>query len=62
LKIHDVLGREVLRLSQGERTAGSYRVLWDGADAAGEPLASGVYYYRLQAGDHTLTRSLLLLR
>ncbi len=62
LTIHDMLGQEVLRLSQGERVAGSYRVLWDGTDHIGIPLASGVYYYRLQAGDHTRTHSLLLLR
>lgn len=62
LRIYDVLGQEVLRLSEGRRQAGSYRVLWDGTDAVGEPLASGVYHYRLRTGERTQTRSLLLLR
>ena len=62
LRLYDLLGQEVLRLSEGERAAGSYRVLWDGTGADDKPLASGVYYYQLLAGDQIQTRSLLLLR
>jgi len=50
LTIHDVLGRTVRTLIL-ERTfaAGSHRLEWNGADDAGNALASGVYFYRLQA-------------
>ena len=44
------------------RDAGSYAVRWDGRDGADRELASGVYFYRLRAGDEVETRKLLLLR
>jgi hypothetical protein len=51
LKIYDVLGREVKTLVQRKMQAGSYEMQWDGRDARGRQVASGVYVYRLQAGD-----------
>lgn len=62
LRLYDLLGQEVLRLSEGQRAAGSYRVFWDGTDAGGQPLATGAYYYRLLAGEQVHTQRLLLLR
>jgi hypothetical protein len=62
LRLYNLAGQEVLRLATGAREVGSYSLLWDGTDAQGRPLASGVYLYRLETGDRTLTRSLLLLR
>ena len=44
------------------REAGSYSVRWDGVTDAGLELASGVYFYRLTAGEQVETRKLLLLR
>ena len=57
LKIFDVLGREVATLVNERKAAGSHSVRWD---AAGMP--SGVYFYRLQAGDFSETRKLMLIR
>jgi hypothetical protein len=57
LKIYNVLGREVATLKNGEERAGNKSAEWN---ATG--FASGVYYYRLQAGDFTATRKLLLLK
>jgi GH18 family chitinase/photosystem II stability/assembly factor-like uncharacterized protein len=57
LKIYDVLGREVATLVNGEERAGFKSAVWN---ATG--FASGVYFYRLQAGDYTATRKLLLLK
>jgi hypothetical protein len=37
-------------------------VTWDGADAAGRDVASGIYFYRLTAGDVVETRKMLLVR
>jgi len=45
----------------GWREAGLYEVRWDGLDNADRELASGVYVYRLTAGNETLARKLLLL-
>ncbi|MCL4538054.1 MAG: T9SS type A sorting domain-containing protein [Bacteroidetes bacterium] len=57
LKIYDVLGREVETLINENEQVGRYRVNFDGAR-----LASGVYFYRLAAGSHVITKKMLLLK
>ena len=46
----------------GVREAGSHSVLWEGRDDSGRPLPSGVYLYRLRAGEFVQARKMLLLR
>jgi hypothetical protein len=48
LDIFNVRGQRVASLDEGLRTAGAHAVRWSGIDAAGRPLASGVYFYRLR--------------
>jgi len=43
-------------------SAGSYKATWDATDKAGSQVSSGVYFYRMQAGDFTDTRSMTLLK
>ncbi len=62
LTVFDALGRKVRTLVHGERAAGTHRVVWNGRDGRGQAAASGVYFYRLQAGEFTATARLLLLR
>ena len=62
LRIFDVSGRLVRVLASGKFQAGEYRRIWDGKDSHGIPVASGVYFYRLVAGDFEQTRKMLLLR
>jgi hypothetical protein len=57
LSVNDILGREVALLVNGRTEAGVHEVKFDGAN-----LASGVYFYRLQAGDFVATKQLLLLK
>lgn len=57
LLVHDLLGRQVASLHDGEAVAGGHRVVFD---ASG--LASGVYVATLQAGTHRLARPMVLLR
>jgi hypothetical protein len=57
LVVYNMLGQQVANLAQGEQEAGYYEVRFE---ATG--LASGVYVYRLKAGDFIQTRKLLLLR
>jgi hypothetical protein len=57
VKVFDVLGREVATLLNEVKDPGTYTVRFDGSR-----LASGVYFYRLQAGGFVATRRLLLLR
>ncbi len=49
ITITDILGREVLRLADGEYSAGYHRVRWDGKDANKRRVGSGVYFYRIIA-------------
>ena len=42
--------------------AGSFTAAWDGTDALGRDVASGVYLYRIQAGDFSASRRMLLLK
>jgi hypothetical protein len=57
LAVYDLLGREVAVLVNEEKQAGKYAVAFDGIG-----LASGVYVYRLVAGDQVISRKMLLLR
>ena len=65
LTIYDINGRIVRDLDLGHQRAGMYHsraraAFWDGRNAVGEPVASGVYFYTLKAGDFTATRKMLI--
>ena len=62
LSLYNLAGQQVATLASGLREAGSYNLVWDGRDDAGRDLASGMYFYRLIAGDRVETRKLMLLR
>jgi predicted lipoprotein with Yx(FWY)xxD motif len=62
LRIYDAAGRLVRVLAEGARPAGNYAELWDGRDSGGRAVASGIYFYRLQAGAFSETRKMTLLR
>jgi hypothetical protein len=57
LKVYDLLGREVAVLVNERKNAGTYEVQFDGSK-----LASGVYFYRIQAGTFVQTRKLVLMK
>lgn len=61
LTIHDVAGRLVRTLANGVLPAGEQQVVWDGRDQAGRRVASGVYLYRLNAGDVVEGRRIVFL-
>ena len=62
LSVHDLAGQRVCTLFNGHRKAGPHSLTWDGRDATGLGLATGIYLYRLRLGDVVETRKLLLLR
>jgi hypothetical protein len=57
LTVYDVLGREIATLVDGYQSAGTYQVPFNGAQ-----LTSGVYFYRLQAGEFMSTKSFVLAK
>jgi D-alanyl-D-alanine carboxypeptidase len=63
IDIYDVAGRFVRTLDEGrKRPAGVHRVVWNGANQAGQGVASGVYFYRLRAGRDVRTSRLVVLK
>jgi hypothetical protein len=58
IKVYDILGREVKTLVNEEKSAGNYSVQF----SANSGYASGVYFYRIQAGNFVQTKKLLLLK
>lgn len=60
IEVYDLLGRRIRVLAEGEQTAGTHTVQWDGQNETGRPVASGTYLVRLEAGDQT--RSIKMTR
>jgi len=57
LSVYDVLGRKVATLLNEEKSAGTYTVQWDASS-----VSSGVYFYRLKAGDFVQTKRMMVVR
>ena len=62
LKIFNILGEEVRTLVNDEKSAGSYLVVWDGRNDAGDDAASGVYFCCLKAGSFKAAKKMILIR
>ena len=62
LEIFNLLGQKVRTLIRQTQTSGAYSATWNGRDDSGNPVASGVYYYRLIAGEFVAAKKLMLLR
>ena len=61
LTIYNVLGQPMRRVWTGPLPAGEHQLTWDGRDAQGRPVATGVYVYRLQVDEQTHTRKMVKL-
>ena len=62
LYIYDAQGKQIYTKGLGYRKAGSHTAYWDGRNAVGEAVASGVYFYSIQAGDFQATRKMFIQR
>jgi len=62
LEVFDVQGQKVKTLADGYVGPGAYQVEWDGMDASGKSVATGVYLVRLQKGGASLVHKMLLLK
>ena len=61
LTIYNILGQPLRQVWTGPLPAGEHRLTWDGRDAQGQPVATGVYVYRLQVDEQTRTRKMVKL-
>lgn len=62
LTVYNLLGQRVRTLLDAEKAPGVYTAVWDGRDEFGKSVSTGVYFYRLQAGDFVQTRKMLLVK
>ena len=61
LTIYNVIGQPMRQVWTGPLPAGEHQLTWDGRDAQGQPVAAGVYVYRLQVDEQTRTRKMVKL-
>jgi hypothetical protein len=62
LTIYNLLGQEVVRLVDQVQAAGTYEVIWNGRNVHGQPVGSGIFLYRMSAGDFRENKKMTLLK
>ncbi len=62
LEIYNVSGQKVVTLANGTLEAGQHSIVWDSRGSNGVSVASGIYFYRLKAGDFVDTKKMMLLK
>ncbi len=62
LIIYDVLGNAIETIDSGSKPAGEYEYIWSGTNLSEKPVGTGVYFARLQAGEHQQTIKMLYLK
>ena len=62
LSVYNIRGQLISTLVNEVKTEGSYQVQWDGSDNNGRQVSSGVYFYRIQAGEFGKTRKMVILK
>lgn len=62
LRIYNLSGQLVKTLLEENLSAGTYTVHWDGSNSSGEKVASGIYFYKLTAGEYSQTRKMCMVK
>ena len=62
LTIYNLLGQKVRTLVKGRQEASLHRVVWDGNNSNGVKVSSGIYIYRLKAGDKIAVKKMILMK
>ena len=60
--VYNIRGQKVVTLVDELKETGQYSVNWDGLDETGRRVSSGVYFYRMNAGDFTAVRKMVVLK
>lgn len=62
LQIFDLAGRHIRTLVNEPKDAGTYKVFWDGSDAVGRRVASGMYVYRMKSGSFVSVKKMIMIK
>ena len=62
ITIYDLNGRVVKTLVDGMQPAGYHKIIWDGTNANGMAIATGIYFYQMKAGDYVEINKMVLLK
>jgi len=62
LVVYNILGQKVRTLVDEDKLPGEYKVVWDGKDDIGNPVSSGIYFYKFKAGDFSEVKKMLLIK
>ncbi len=62
IKIYDIMGKEVRNLVNEEKNAGTYSAQWNGRNNDGVTVSSGIYLYRIHAGNNIETRKMTMVK
>ncbi len=62
IKVYNLLGQEVRMLASEEKGAGVYTASWDGTDNLGKEVPSGMYLYKMTAGNFSETKKMMMLK
>jgi hypothetical protein len=62
LRVYNLLGQGIRTLVNETQIPGRHSVIWDGKDDKGREVSSGIYFYRLEAGDSKLTKRMVLIK
>jgi subtilisin family serine protease len=62
VSVYDINGRRVRTLAEGRFSAGSHEAAWDARNIDGQPVRSGIYFVRVEAGDFVQTHRAVLMR
>ena len=62
IKVYSIIGREIATLVGDQKSAGTHIVEWNGKNGSGEHVPSGLYLYRIKAGNNEKTNKMLLIK
>ncbi|UCD64186.1 MAG: T9SS type A sorting domain-containing protein [Candidatus Zixiibacteriota bacterium] len=62
IDIFNILGQRIVTILDEARPAGQHSVVWDGTDENNRPVSTGLYFYRIKAGDYTDSKKMLMLK
>lgn len=62
IAVYNTLGLKIRTLTDSFQNSGQYSVLWDAMDDQSKPVASGIYFYRLETPDFSMQKKMILVR